>query len=150
MDINAYPYVIPYAPHEFYRQDVYFLVAGLFALYADSTAEGEGFNLGTSWERLNQNSESASIEQRFIALLSSSREMLPDHLRHAVTLLKAKKIAIDWLQLLIDLRFWDAGEHRVQREWAQSYWRRGAEATDEVTLTADSTDEASLQSSLDK
>ena len=56
-------------------------------------------NLGASFARLAQATESESIEKRFVALLNCRRDDLHAHLRHAVGLLKSKDIPVDWAQL---------------------------------------------------
>ena len=63
-------------------------------------------------------------EKRFVALLNCHQEDLPDHLRHAVSLLRSKEIPIDWARLLRDLRWWHREDKRVQRDWARAFWGR--------------------------
>jgi CRISPR system Cascade subunit CasB len=111
-----------------WEEEPYFVVAPLFASYPEGSwrqAEGarrEARDLGASFARLRDRSESESIEKRFQALLDSDAEDLPVHLRHAVSLLRAHDVPIAWDLLLDDLRRWDATDRRVQRKWARSYW----------------------------
>ena len=63
------------------------------------------------------------MEKRFVALLASPWEDLPEHLRHAIALLKAESVSIDYVQLLKHLIRWNAESRFVQRTWARSFWR---------------------------
>lgn len=96
------------------------LVASLFALHP---AAGGSGNLGAAFRRLYAlMNESPSVEKRFAALLDAEAEDLHGRLRQAVSLLKAKEVAIDWKQLLYDLLRWDAEKRPVQRRWARDFW----------------------------
>ena len=65
-----------------------------------------------------------SVDRRFTVLLGANREDLPQHLRHAVSLLKSKDVPVDWARLLDDLKWWDDDDRRVQRRWAKAFWGR--------------------------
>jgi CRISPR type I-E-associated protein CasB/Cse2 len=141
--------------HEQYEWQVgcYYQIAALFAYYhkrrswhhAAELKKSER-NFGGSLRRLDEESSkkgkaekrgdeverSKSLEKRLTALLMSRRSDLPERLRHAVALLKAEEIPIDWVQLLEDLKWWDEDRaHRsssnpipsVQRRWANTFWR---------------------------
>ena len=107
-----------------------FLVAALFAKHplswppASDEARGAR-NFGASMHKLKLKREGRSegVERRFSALLSASREELGDHLRHAISLLAADEVAVDWLRLLDDLGWWHLDERPVQRRWARAFWR---------------------------
>jgi CRISPR system Cascade subunit CasB len=73
-----------------------------------------------------------AVERRFVALLNAHPEDLDKHLRHAVSLLKAHEIPVDWLRLLGDLRGWGNPERYVQRNWARAFWggRQDADTTE--------------------
>ncbi|MCZ7652234.1 MAG: type I-E CRISPR-associated protein Cse2/CasB [Thermoanaerobaculia bacterium] len=101
------------------EEDRFLLVASLFALH--SLASGSG-TLGLSFRRLAAATASESVEKRFLGLLASEEEDLGAHLRHAVTLLAAHAIPVDWRQLLRDLRGWGYETRRVQRRWARDFW----------------------------
>jgi CRISPR system Cascade subunit CasB len=126
---EMFPYVMPWitSEHSVRRQDDYFLVASLFAEHqigwAAAPGERGGTDIGASFWRLRQEVDSGSIERRFVALLNAERADLPNHLRHAIALLKTKSIPVDWPQLLHDLGGWDWESRSVQRDWAQSFWR---------------------------
>lgn len=148
---DMFPYIVPWLTDAMSsaRQADYFLVAALFASHqiswsrpaaesdvaaatdpAGSTgsagAEGSirGYsNLGASFHQLTAATGSESVEKRFVALLNAEREDLPLHLRHAVSLLRAHDIPVDWARLLTDLASWDREDRRVQSAWARAFWR---------------------------
>jgi CRISPR type I-E-associated protein CasB/Cse2 len=39
-----------------------------------------------------------------------------------VSYLSARKISIDYGQLMRDLSWWDSGEGKVQRRWGRDFW----------------------------
>lgn len=125
---ETHRYVLRFNP-EPWEESAYYLVAGLFALHPESWPHKEGdkrlTNLGASFAWMKAKPEASSdssIERRFVALLDCHADDLADHLRHAVSLLKAKEIPVDWLQLLRDLRRWNHEERFVQRGWARAFW----------------------------
>lgn len=98
------------------------LIASLFGLH--SAPKGLG-SLGAAFRRLwKESDEAEGPERRFVALLDSDPADLPLRLRHAVSLLKANDIPIDWQWLLRDLRNWSHPERFVQRRWASDFWGR--------------------------
>jgi len=109
-----------------WRDDPYYIVAALFASHQSTwpatPATWQQTNLGASFARLAQATESESIEKRFVALLNCRRDDLHAHLRHAVGLLKSKDIPVDWAQLLADIRGWNWERRSVQRAWAKAFW----------------------------
>ena len=125
---EMYPYVMRYLPERASRnaEDAYFLIAALFAWHQLDWTAGEERkerrNFGASFHRLALSADSQSIEKRFVALLDARGEDLPEHLRHAVGLLKSKEIPVDWVQLLEQVSVWDHDDRRVQRAWARAYW----------------------------
>ena len=125
-------HVVPRQPKDRLGQDLYYLIAALFATHQGSwKAQGtsdHGRSFGASMARLKEATKSESIERRFVALLNSHRDDLPAHLRHAVSLLKSKEIPIDWPLLLYDLRSWDHPDRFVQRTWAGDFWSGSEEA----------------------
>ncbi|MGI8550847.1 MAG: type I-E CRISPR-associated protein Cse2/CasB [Dehalococcoidia bacterium] len=111
-----------------WEEEAYFLVAPLFALYPHGNwrrAEEDGpgsHDLGASFARLAEATDSGSIEKRFQAMLNSNRDDLPEHLRHAVSLLRAHEIPVSWSDLLGDIRAWENVDRGSRRKWARSYW----------------------------
>jgi CRISPR system Cascade subunit CasB len=136
--IEAYQYVMPRVAEDtdgFEREreeEIYLLVAGLFAFHqlpwpADYSQKGYT-NFGASMARLASATESAGVERRMTALLACSFDDLPEHLRHAVSLLKSKQIPVDWMRLIGDLRRWNSEDRTVQREWARAFWAGARES----------------------
>lgn len=129
---EMYRYVVPFLRREsrWSEEEAYYLVAALFALHQGNwPADGSGdapasTNFGASLAWLAREVEGDSVERRFVALLNSHRDELPDHLRHGVGLLKAHGIPVDWAQLLRDLQEWEWESRSVQRAWARAFWRR--------------------------
>lgn len=122
---EMFPYVIPYAPSDAAAQRAYFLVAALFAWYPD--APPKRGDLGASFRQLAAAIKSDGAQRRFVALLRATESELPTHLHHAVSLLKAHEIGINWEQLLKDIRAWN-DDHEPQRRWATSFWGYSQEA----------------------
>lgn len=139
---EMFPYVVPFLADRMpeRRQDDYFLVASLFAahqlIWRRADEQHERTNLGASFRRLASVVESGSIGKRFVAMLNAERVDLPDHLRHAISLLRAHDIPVDWLQLLRDLRGWDWESRAVQRSWALAYWGDGVSLPPTSTPTS--------------
>jgi CRISPR system Cascade subunit CasB len=115
-------------------EDAALLVASLYALWHQGRAKSprvEKVSLGTAFRRLAISSDSASMELRFVTLLKAGRDRLPDHLRHAISLLRAKDIPLDWAQLFADICEWDETDrrarHPARRRWARDFWERARE-----------------------
>lgn len=127
---EAYPYVVPFLPPRAtaWQEQVYYLVASLFALHPEAGGQG---NLGGALRRLGQGSGLESAERRLVLLLGCHPDDLPGHPRHVVSLAKSKQVPIEWRQLMGDLRHWNRDDRLVQRRWARGFWGSPAEeATD--------------------
>lgn len=125
-----------------WQEDAYYIVAALFGLYPSKNwraADGakRETNLGASLAKLKEN---AGAERRFVALLNSRREDLPEHLRGVISLLKSKEIPVDWAQLIDDINRWDREDRRVQRNWSRAFWNQPAELGSEVAAEPPGTD----------
>ncbi len=122
--MEMFPYIARFT-NNFYRneENAYFLVASLFGLYPiyswKSDEKGRN-NLGKSMSFLKD--DSGSIEKRFVALLNSDEEDLPNHLRQIISLLKSKDAPINWHKLLRGIKQWNRSDRRIQREWAKGFW----------------------------
>lgn len=131
---EVYRFVVPWLPPGVppWEETAYYLVASLFAWHqrswSDSGIEDEmSPNLGASFARLADALGGVDrVEARFVALLNSHREDLPDRLRHIVGLLRSGDVPIDWAQLLQDLKGWDWESRAVQRAWAKAFWRHAS------------------------
>jgi CRISPR system Cascade subunit CasB len=122
---EMYRYVVPRLPANVYKQQeaAYYIVASLFALHPKPRDDGNVGSHMAETLRGNPNGKEA-LERRFTALLSANSEDLPNYLRQAVSFLKSKEVAINWLQLLKDLQGWNSDSRYVQQNWANDFWRR--------------------------
>ena len=100
--------------------EAYCLVASLFAMHP---AAGEG-SMGAAFARLRDAVPAAApgAERRFTALLNSDEQDLALHLRHAVSLLRAKEVALDWADLLQHVQHWEHPDRWVQIRWSSDFW----------------------------
>ena len=130
---EVFPYVVPWVPGNASRsrEASYYFVASLFALWHQGRAgpQTAGGNLGWSFARLASQAGAApqAVERRFVSLLRSRLEDLPEHLRHGVSLLRSHDVPVEWSQLLTDLWWWEDTEGGVQRRWAREFWQREPE-----------------------
>jgi CRISPR system Cascade subunit CasB len=114
-------------------EQCFYLVAALFGRYPCTIAPGHNF--GGSYRQLHLKKESESLERRFVALLAADADSVGVHLRHAISLLAAEDIAVNWARLLGDLRWWGQPEHRVQRRWAREFWKHAVPGASESDQT---------------
>lgn len=134
----AYPYVEPFVGNERSVSDARRLalygVAGLFARHPQQRAE----SFASAFGELFRQRGSASVEQRFIALLGADPENVLDYLRQAVSLLAADKLGLDYARLLDDLSRWmkpDGDRDHLRQHWARDFYR-AAQATPEAAVSA--------------
>lgn len=112
-----------------YQEDAYYIVATLFGFYSAPSWRSDDddknkTNLGASLKLLQARMGGDGAERRFVALLNTHRDEMPEHLRQIVSLLKSKDMPIDWVQLLQAVEYWDFDdEHRRQRNWAKAFWQ---------------------------
>ena len=126
---DMFPYVVQRLPNNAYpgswTEKTYYLIASLYALYPESTAEG---NLGTHFARTLQHDaeKDKAVERRFTALLTAHSQDLPVYLRQAVSFLRSKEKPINWHQLMWDTLAWNNPDKapRIQKRWATQFWRR--------------------------
>ena len=116
---SAYPHILPWAPHYRKAEDACYIIGPLFALHPQPGGTGTA---GRAFSKVSDPSD--SLEKRFVALLNCHRDDLPNHLRQAVSLLKAKDVPIDWRRLLRDILNWDHESRFVQQQWAREFWQR--------------------------
>ena len=121
--VQAYPYVEPFLKGEdgFWRRDVLYLVAGLWAVHWREDQRGQPVSIGKACAAHQAASGSTSTERRFITLLDSDPDQLPNRLRQMVTLLKEQ--AIDFNDLLKGLLSWNDDRKRTQNAWARDFYR---------------------------
>lgn len=92
----------------------YEIVAGLFAYHPEENNTG---NLGTTCRRLR--GELDSFDGRFRRLLTCDREEICERLTPVIFAAKARRIAVNYEQLFIDLCYWS---DYVKERWAREYW----------------------------
>ncbi len=123
---DAVRVVAPFLPEQAtgWWEAVHYLIAGLFALHPcppDKETE-RARNLGAALRQAASGDTGQGPERRLLALLGCKSEDLPDHLRHAVSYLRARDVPIDYRRLMQDLLRWDRGEGDVQRRWGRDFW----------------------------
>jgi CRISPR system Cascade subunit CasB len=117
--------VAPFLPEHAtgWWETVYYLIGGLFALHPClSSQEAYGLSLGKTLRQAASGDSGLGPERRLLALLGCKSEDLPNHLRHAVSYLRARDVSIDYRQLMRDLSWWDTVEGDVQRRWGRDFW----------------------------
>ena len=120
----------------------YYLIAGLFALHPCSSKLDEisGPSLGKSLrsaadkDKDKDKDTGKGPERRLIALLSCKSEDLPVHLRHAISYLSSKEIAVDYRRLMDDLRYWDSDGGNVQKNWGRDFWSGSTAKVQETAI----------------
>jgi CRISPR system Cascade subunit CasB len=114
---RVHKYVAPYLPDDNYNDHCYYLTATLFGAFP---IHRQGRSIGAAFRPLRPKSE--SMEARFVALLNAHPDDLSDHLRHAISLLKANEQPLDWFRLFEDLLQWDHPDGYVQLRWARDFY----------------------------
>ncbi len=138
-DVRAFPFVEPFLPDEAPASErrAFYLCAMLFAMHGQHQ---EGRSLarafGTLWRK---NDQRPSLEKRFIALLESDADALPEHIRHIASLLKDEPF--DHAALLADLRelmkpYATERQNRIRARWAKDFYRTQGSAAGESPETA--------------
>ena len=121
---SAYPYVEWSLRNEenTWRREVYYLVAGLWAVHWREGRAGEAISLGKACALLRSGPNgSESIERRFISLLDADRDQLPHRLRQMLAMVK--EYNLDFEALLKGLLFWTDDQKRTQNQWAREFYR---------------------------
>ncbi|MEN6479303.1 MAG: type I-E CRISPR-associated protein Cse2/CasB [Anaerolineales bacterium] len=124
--VRTFRYIGQLLPRQREAQDLYVLIAGLFAMHPMNTAEG---NLGDHLAMLRDavkaeghNGRADTIDKRLAAMLQVRRPHLRPHLLRMITFLKAGQVPVNWALLLRQLGNWDDPSGWVQRSWATSFW----------------------------
>jgi CRISPR system Cascade subunit CasB len=119
----AYPYVEPFIGNEenSWRREMYYLVAGLWAMHWRKDQKGQPMPLGKACAAYQTVTASASTESRFVNLLDADSDQLPHRLRQMIALLKDQ--AIDFDDLLKRLLYWNDDQKRTQNAWARDFYR---------------------------
>jgi CRISPR system Cascade subunit CasB len=109
-----------------------FLAASLLAQYSTADIKaGRHRSLGDfghTWKVATGQSGSDSIKRRFPILLDGEFDPrtgegdLSHRLRQMVRYAAGKGVGVEWPLLLVDLKFWNDPDKRVQKRWAQSFF----------------------------
>ncbi len=144
-DLDGLRIVLPFvrgaSPARLKRaEDDALLLGALFALHPEQGA----LTLAEALARVWRETGSDSVEGRFRALLSADREQLAPHLRHAISLVASKHLAIDWADLYRAIKYWDRADEpgaprSPRRRWASDFWTSedGAGAPSDSATTPD-------------
>ena len=115
-----------------WTRDTMYVVAPLFALHRLPYEGKRDSNMGDHFRALVGESEEppTNVERRFMALLSSEPDDLPDTLRQAVSLLKSKDVPVNWRKLSDDVQAWlregatgEAARQEIRLRWSRQFWR---------------------------
>jgi CRISPR type I-E-associated protein CasB/Cse2 len=100
------------------------LVASLLAVWHQGKESfGNAIaSFGGSFGKLRTLLGSDNIEKQFASLIDSHPDDVHRRLGHAVRLLRAKEVSINWERLLRDLLHWHDDRRPVQRQWARDFW----------------------------
>jgi CRISPR system Cascade subunit CasB len=126
---EMYPLVVPFLPKASGDQELYFLVASLFALHPAPAPRGRSLGavlrIIATTRTARDGTRSKSIENRFVHLLQADPEEIRGMLRQVVSLAKSEGVGIDYHRLLSDLHQWEHPRDPVQRNWATDFWGKG-------------------------
>ncbi len=132
---RVHKYVQGYLPEKGFDERWYYIIATLFGSFPQHREEWRDLpsgkrmrvrTLGKAFKPLAfppGEKKKESMEARFVALLNAHSDDLDDHLRHAVSLLKANEQPLDWFRLLEDLLQWNHPEGHVQLKWARDFYK---------------------------
>lgn len=123
-ELEALRIVLPVLPRNASRreEDDATLLAGLFALHPESGSLSLAGAMRMIWQPVGDTSTFENVEKRFQALLAATRADLPNHLRHAISLVAAHELGLDWNDLFRAIKYWDHEDDFVRRRWARSFW----------------------------
>jgi len=118
---SMYPYIARWINDRtpLWQEKAYYLIASLYAWHPQPGGAG---NMGDHF-RLATGNRRQAMERRFVALLATHPDDLPDVLRQAVSLIRSREVPINWDQLLWDVLHWSHPDRYVQRRWAGQFWQ---------------------------
>lgn len=133
---KVYRYVLPYVGNasEWELKQILIPVACLSVYYPSDSTTG---NFGHSCRELAKATNSEGADRRFRALLDLSLADIKSPLTALVRQMKSKEIAINYPQLLADLRQWEHPNEYVQDQWARAFWGAPLSSSDEAELVVD-------------
>jgi CRISPR system Cascade subunit CasB len=116
----SYPYVEPFVQADGHVREMHYLVAGLWAAHWRDECTGNPMNFGMAAARHRLETDSSSLERRFIALIDADEDQLPHRLRQMMALLQEQPL--DFGALLEDLLRWNNPNKRTQNQWARDFY----------------------------
>ncbi len=122
---KIYPFVLAFlgGVSEWEQEHVWIPVACLSVYYPQDICEdGQRRNFGQSGQGLVKATTSEGADRRFRTLLDLSLEDLNSPLTALIRQMKSRGIAIDYPQLLSDLRQWEHPDRYIQDQWARTFW----------------------------
>jgi CRISPR system Cascade subunit CasB len=150
---RVHKHVVPYLPEQRYNDRWYYVTATLFGALPQHREEWHDLpngkrmrvrTLGKAFRQLREKSD--SMAARFVALLNAHPDDLDDHLRHAVSLLKANEQPLDWFCLLDDLLQWDHQEGRVQLKWARDFYKSNNSSGGDTSQASTTSEKKEIES----
>jgi CRISPR system Cascade subunit CasB len=119
---QAYRYVEPFltADSTHWRREVYYLIAGLWATHGNEELPSGTISFAKACADYMKKSQSASVEGRFISIISADREQLKYRLRQMIMLLKG--FPVDFKSLQHDLCYWNGDGKSIQSSWAREFY----------------------------
>lgn len=137
---KIYPFVLPYFGNisEWEQEHIWIPVVCLLVYYPQPIQEAEKQrNFGYSCRGLATENNSEGTDRRFRALLDLTLTDIRLPLTALVRQMKSKGIAIDYPQLLADLRRWEHPNQYIQDRWARAFWGAPSNVSEDVESTAD-------------
>jgi CRISPR system Cascade subunit CasB len=118
---KVYPFVLPYvgSTSEWEQEQIWIPVACLSVYYPSTQEKG---NFGHSCRSLATATNSDGADRRFRALLDLALTDIQSPLTALVRQMKSKGVAINYPQLLADLRQWEHPNQYIQDRWARAFW----------------------------
>jgi CRISPR system Cascade subunit CasB len=148
--LRVYPFVLPYVgklsdfESEQQRQEkqIWIPVACLSVYYPQPIQKTEKpRNFGHSCRSLATATNSEGADRRFRALLDLVLSDIQSPLAALVRQMKSKDIAINYAQLLADLRQWEHPKQYIQDRWARAFWGVPSSSSAETESVSDETAE---------
>ncbi len=117
---RAFPYVEPFVAREErdgFRRRMFYLAAGVWAAARERSGKA---SFGKAIRGYKDRMQSDSIEKRFITLLDSDGDQLPNRLRQMCALLKDDPV--NFPLLLDGLLHWNMAGKKTQWRWARDFY----------------------------
>lgn len=136
---KIYPFVLSYFDNvsKWEQEHIWIPVTCLSVYYPQPIQDAEKQrNFGHSCRGLATENNSEGTDRRFRALLDLALTDLRSPLTALVRQMKSKGIAIDYPQLLADLRRWEHPNQYIQDRWARAFWGASSNALENAESAA--------------